>query len=154
MSVYNQAQGSIVLKLVIVLLVGVLLWVLYEPYQIREREDRYRRESRLRMLNIRSAQLKHIELRGGYSGSISELVEFIKAGLATDTIKVAMFKPLTDGAFVPESLLYSPKTWKPWELSIVDTTTIKKWYVEDPNGYGFIGTLSDDMKVNKASWEE
>ncbi|MEX2089742.1 MAG: hypothetical protein WEB62_08210 [Bacteroidota bacterium] len=154
MSVYHQAKGSIVLKLVIALLAGVLLWVLYEPYQIREQEDHFRRESRVRMQNIRSAQLKHIELRGTYSRSISELLEFVKAGLASDTLNAAIFKPLTSGTFVPESLLYSPKTWKLWELSVMDTTTIKKWYVEDPNGYGSIGTLSDDSKVNKASWEE
>jgi hypothetical protein len=36
----------------------------------------------------------------------------------------------------------------------VDTTVIKKYVVEDPDGYGSIGSLTDDSRVNKASWEE
>jgi hypothetical protein len=154
MSVYHQAKGSLVLRAIIVVLFGILVWVLYEPYKIREQEEMYKRESRLRMQNIRTAQLKYIEFRGTYARSITDLVEFVKAGLASDSLNVGMFRPLTSGSFVPESLLYSPKTWKLWELSVVDTTAIKKWYVEDPNGYGSIGSLTDDSKVNKASWEE
>ncbi len=154
MSVYHQAKGSLVLRAIIVVLFGVLVWVLYEPYKIREQEESYKRESRLRMQNIRAAQLKHIEFRGTYARSIVDLVEFVKAGIASDSLNPGMFRPLTSGSFIPESLLYSPKTWKLWELVVVDTTAIKKWYVEDPNGYGSVGSLTDDSKVNKASWEE
>ncbi|HAL56037.1 MAG TPA: hypothetical protein DCP63_06085 [Bacteroidetes bacterium] len=155
MSVYQQAKGSIVLKTIIVLLVGVLIWVLYEPYQVREREEYCKKESRIRLQNIRTAQLRYIENHGRYADSIATLVDFIKQSLASDTTwSASMFKPLLSGAFVPESLLNSPKSWKPYAITAVDTTAIKKYLVEDPDGYGSIGSLTDDSKINKASWED
>ena len=37
----------------------------------------------------------------------------------------------------------------------VETKTVvgKKYYIEDPNGYGTIGSLDNDALKNTASWE-
>ena len=152
MSVYHEAQGSPILKGVIVVLFGILLYVLYEPYQVREQEEAYKHESRARMLNIRQGQLLHIGAFGRYASSLDSLVAFLHT--RPDSVIAAAFQPLTTSAFVPESLLHTPKTWRPYSLVSVDTTVIKKYLVDDPDGYGAIGSLTDDQRVNKASWEQ
>jgi hypothetical protein len=154
MSVYREAKGSIVLKAVIVLLVAVLVYVIYEPYQIREQENTYRRESRLRMLNIRAAQLQYINRFFRYNTSLDSLVQFVHDSLIAKNTGMEMFVPLSHGAFTPESLLHSPKSLRPYMLSVNDTSRIKKYLLECPDGYGSIGSVDDDMRVNKASWED
>ncbi|GJQ19777.1 MAG: hypothetical protein HBSIN02_01320 [Bacteroidia bacterium] len=152
MSVYQEAKGSPILKGIIVLLSLALLYVLYEPYKIREEEERFRAESRARMINLRQAQLLHIGYRGRYNTSVDSLVQFIYT--LHDTIRTSYFRPLVMSPFVPESLLHTPKSWKPYALQVVDTTAIMKYLLEDPDGYGSVGSLTDDARVNKASWEE
>lgn len=152
MSVYHESKGSPVLKGVIVVLLGILLYVLYQPYQIREEEEAFRRESRARMINIRQAQLLHIGATSRYAESLDSLVAFVRS--RPDSVLATHFQPLTMSAFAPESLLHTPKTWRSYRLTAVDTTIIKKYLVEDPDGYGSIGSLTDDQRVNKASWEQ
>ncbi len=154
MSVYQQAKGSPILKGVIVLLFGILIYVLYEPYQIREREENNKKESRARLVNIRAAQLLYISDHGSYAPSIDSLVAFIKGKIASGTVPEDTFKPLVFSPFSPDSLLHTPGSWRPYSVISVDTTVIKKYFAEDPDGYGSIGSLTDDSRVNKASWEE
>jgi len=156
MSIQNPSKGSIVFKLIIVLLIGVLIYVLYEPYVIFEQEIYYKAESRLRMENIRVAQLKFISDPKGvgkYNNSLDSLILYIKAGLESGTLKKEEFKPLTSGTFVPESLARTPKSWVPYMLATVDTAVIKKYVLECPDGYGTIGSLTEEEKLNKADWE-
>lgn len=153
MSIYHEARGSIILKVVIVILIGILLYVIYQPYQIREQEELYKRESRSRMVNIRTAELAYIERFNRYTASLDTLVNFIKDSMMTSPSQTALFKPLTSGPFVPESLLFAPKSHKPYSLTAVDTTRIMKYYLEDPDNFGAIGSLTDDSRINKASWE-
>ncbi len=154
MSIYHKAQGSIVLKVVIVLLIGLLIYVIYEPYRIMEEEELYKSESRSRMINIRAAQLQFIGRFGVYSSSIDSLIAFVDTTFPAGTDTSGIFKPLASGPFVPESLLYAPKSHRKYSLTSVDTTIIKKYLLEDPDGYGSIGSLTDDSRVNKASWED
>ncbi len=154
MSVYHQSKGSPILKAVIVLLFGVLIYVLYEPYKIREEEETNKRESRARLTNIRAAQLLYITEHGKYAPSIDSLVVYVKGRMAAGTVPEGTFTPLTMSPFDPDSLLRSPGSWRPYAVTSVDTTVIKKYLAEDPDGYGSIGSLTDDSRVNKASWEE
>jgi type II secretory pathway pseudopilin PulG len=154
MSVYSQAKGSPILKAVIAVLFGILIYVLYEPYQIREQEETNKRESRARLMNIRSAQLMYITDYGKYAPSIDSLVLYVKAKIAAGTVPQDTFRPLTLSPFDADSLLRTPGSQRPYYVTSVDTTVIKKYVVEDPDGYGSIGSLTDDSRVNKASWEE
>ncbi len=104
------------------------------------------------MLNIRQGQLLHIGAYGHYATHLDSLVAFIRT--RPDSVVAVYFQPLTFTGFVPESLLHTPKTWRPYQLTAVDTTVIKKYVVADPDGYGSIGSLTDDQRVNKASWEQ
>lgn len=149
-----RPKGSIVLKIIIVVLVGVLIWVIYEPYAYMEEEAGYKRESRLRMANIRQAQLLYMDGHRRYTGDLDSLIGFIKGDSTIAAQMDSIFKPLSIGSFSPESLEYSPKSHRPYKLAVDDSSTVKKYLLEDPDGYGFIGSLTDDQKVNKASWEE
>jgi hypothetical protein len=83
------------------------------------------------------------------------------------------FKNLSDGKFTPDSLFTSPKTNQRFVMN-VDTSTVTdtvvnprgkvlrvetktvigtKYYIEDPNGYGTIGSIDNDALKNTASWE-
>lgn len=154
MSVYQESKGSPILKAIIVVLFGVLIYVLYQPYKIREQEELYKKESRVRMLDIRAAQLMYISEYGKYAKTIDSLVAYINIKAAASAVPEGTFKPLSMSPFVPESLLHTPGSWSPYEITAVDTTVIKKYVVNDPDGYGSIGSLTDDSRVNKASWEE
>lgn len=154
MSVYQDSQGSPILRAVIVVLFGVLIYVLYEPYQIREQEESYKRESRARMINIRAGQLMYISETGRYAPHIDTLVAFIRMKWDSGAIPPETFKPLTTSDFLPESLHNAPKSGTPYSIRAVDTSVIKKYLLEDPDGYGSVGSLTDDARVNKASWEE
>ena len=83
------------------------------------------------------------------------------------------FFELSDGAFIPESLMFSPKSHKPFTLKIdttqnidtvinmrgkivrVDTSVTigSMYYLESPDGYGSIGDLENSSRKNVASWE-
>jgi hypothetical protein len=83
------------------------------------------------------------------------------------------FEPLSNGEFVPDSLKWSPKSHSVYVLQIdtavvIDTvinrrgkvtrvdTTINfgtRYYLEDLDGYGTIGSLDTDALKNTASWE-
>lgn len=153
MSIYQEAHGSIVLKIIIALLIGILIYVIYEPYHIRQQEDIFKRESRTRMINIRTAQLAYIERFNRYTGSLDTLVQFINDSLLTVPSDRVVFKPLVSGPFVPESLKYAPRSHRPYVLTSIDTTRIMKYLLEDPDGFGTVGSLTDNSKINKASWE-
>lgn len=154
MSVYQQAKGSPILKGIIVLLFAILIYVLYEPYKVREQEESNKRESRARLVDIRAAQLLYIGEFGKYAPTLDSLITYVKKRIAEGTVPPDTFKPLSLSPFEPDSLLHTPGSWRPYMLMSVDTTVIKKYVVEDPDGHGSIGSLTDDGRVNKASWEE
>lgn len=152
MSLIREAKGSIVLKIIIVILTAVLVYVIYEPFQIQAEEESFRTESRLRMINIRAAQLQFIGQYGRYASTLDSVVAFI--GSLPDSTRAAAFTVPRGGTFTPQSLLTAPKSNRPYTLVTVDTSAIKKYFLEDPDGYGSIGSLTDDTRVNKASWED
>ena len=154
MSVYHEAKGSPIYKGIIVVLLALLVYVVYEPYTIKAAEEAYRAESRTRMLNIRAAQLQYINRYFRYNSSLDSLVQFVHDSLLTSGSWQEIFLPLSGGIFAPESLLHSPKSWRSYQFTAVDTARIKKYELICPDGYGSIGTLTDDTRVNKASWED
>ncbi len=149
-----QPKGSVILKIIIVLLVAILVWVIYEPYTIMKQELVFREESRLRMENLRQAELLHLDRFGLYISNLDSLIHFIKTDPDISANLDSIFKPLSEGTFSVDSLKYTPKSHRPYEIQVDDTSVVKKYLLEDPDGYGSIGSLDDDRKVNKASWEE
>ncbi len=172
------------LYLVIAILSVVLIKVaIIDPKNSVEQEKFWKTESRLRMNNIKAAQILHQKKFGNYIDDLDKLIRFVKEDKYVDSVMNAFdsltmkpanpFKTLAHGQFTPESLKLSPKSFQPYILQIdtsisVDTTinrkgvvvnvdTVRvlgtKYYLEDPDGYGTVGDLFNDAKKNTSSWE-
>jgi len=172
------------LYLVIAILAVILIKVaILDPKDAVEQEKFWKTESRLRMNNIKAAQILHQKKFGNYIDNLDKLISFVKEDKFVDSVVNAFdsltmrpanpFKPLSHGEFTPESLKLSPKSFQPYILQIdtsisVDTTinrrgvvvkvdTVRvlgtKYFLEDPDGYGTVGDLFNDAKKNTSSWE-
>jgi hypothetical protein len=172
------------LYLVIAVLTIILIKVaIIDPKNAVAQEKFWQTESRLRMNNIKAAEILWQKKHGNFTDNLSQLIKFIKTDAFVDsvvnsfdslTMKPANpFKPLSNGQFVPESLMHSPKTYQTYVLQIdtslsVDTTINRRgvvikvdstlvlgtrYFLEDPDGYGSVGDLNNDAKKNTSSWE-
>jgi hypothetical protein len=177
---YIHAALYLVIAILTVLLVKVAI---IDPHEYVTIEKYNKKESRLRMENIKEAEILWERKNGNYAGNLDSLIQFIKYDPYVDSVVNSFdslimkpadpFKPLSHGEFVPESLKWSPKSHSVYILQIdtaivVDTvinrrgkivridTTITfgtRYYLEDPDGYGSVGSLETDALKNTASWE-
>ncbi len=177
---YIHTGLYLVIAILTVLLVKVAI---IDPHEYVETEKYNKKESRLRMTNLKEAQILWERKYDTYSGNLDELIEFIKSDPYVDSVVNAFdslimkpanpFKPLSSGEFVPDSLKWTPKSHSVYVLQIdtavvIDTvinrrgkitrvdTTINygtRYYLEDLDGYGTIGSLDTDALKNTASWE-
>lgn len=173
-----------ILYTVIVLLVALLVKVaIIDPKDEVASEKYNKTESRLRMANLKEAQILWEKKFGKFTGSLDSLVNFIKSDPMVQKVRTGFdslskrptdpFKNLSHGEFTPDSLFRTPKSWQFFVMQIdtseqVDTvvnqqgkvlrvekyTVIgKRYLIEDPDGYGTVGSLLDDALKNTASWE-
>lgn len=173
-----------ILYTVIVILIALLIKVaIIDPKEEVAIEKYNKTESRLRMDNLKEAQMLWEKKFGRYAGSIDSLIDFIKKDPMVQQVRSGYdslsrrptdpFVNLSDGKFTPDSLYRTPKSWQYYVMQIdtseqVDTvvnrqgkvlrvekyTVIgKKYYIEDPDGYGTVGSLTDDALKNTSSWE-
>lgn len=172
------------LYLVIAILAVILIKVaIIDPKEAVEQEKFWRTESRLRMNNIKAAEILFQKKFGNYTDNLDKLISFVKEDKFVDSVVNAFdsltmkpanpFKPLSHGEFTPESLKLSPKSFQTYVLQIdtslsIDTTINRrgdivkvdsvrvlgtKYFLEDPDGYGTVGDLFNDAKKNTSSWE-
>ncbi len=177
---YIHAGLYLIIAILTVLLVKVAI---IDPHDYVETEKYNKKESRLRMTNLKEAQILWERKYDTYSGNLDALIEFIKSDPYVDSVVNAFdslimkpanpFKPLSSGEFVPDSLKWTPKSHSVYVLQIdtavvIDTvinrrgkitrvdTTINfgtRYYLEDLDGYGTVGSLDTDALKNTASWE-
>jgi hypothetical protein len=169
---------------VIVILAVVLIKVaIIDPKEIVAEEKFNRKESRLRMSNLKEAEILFAKKHGRYTDNLDTLITFVKTDPLIDSIKTAIdsmtmrpanpFKPLSHGEFTPDSLYWSPKSHSKYIVRIdttmeIDTVVNQRgrilrvdstvtignlYYIEDPDGYGTIGSIDNDALKNTASWE-
>ena len=172
------------LYLIIAILTVILIKVaIIDPKEYMEAERYYKAESRLRMTNIKEAEILYQKKFGNFSGDLKGLVMFVKNDPFVDSVmngydsltrkSTNPFRKLHSGEFTPDSLLFSPKTHSQYILQIDTTTSVDtvvnrrgsivridstvvfgtRYYLEDPDGYGTIGDLHNDALKNTASWE-
>jgi hypothetical protein len=169
---------------VIVILVVVLIKVaILDPKDVVQQEKFNRKESRLRMTNLKEAEILYQKKYGRFTDNLDTLINFVKYDPMVDSIKNAVdsltrrpanpFVPLSHGEFNPDSLFKTPKSQQRYLVQIdssvqvdtvinprgrvirVDTTLAigARYYIEDPDGYGKIGSLESDALKNSPSWE-
>jgi len=173
-----------VLIVIMLILAYVLIQVaIIQPQEIMEKEKYYKSESRLRMMNLREAQILWEKKHKSFSDNIDSLIHFIKtdemvAAVITGTDSITgrpsnPFKLLTHGEFNPDSLYYSPKSFLKFlvqvDTSISRDTIINakgkilkvdstrkvgtKYVILSPDNDDKIGDLKNDALRNTASWE-
>jgi hypothetical protein len=172
------------LYLVVAILTFLLIKVaVIDPSAEVESEKYFKTESRLRMTNLKEAEILFEKKNGAFTGDLDKLINFIKNDRFVDSVMTAFdsltmkpanpFQDLSDGKFTPDSLFTSPKNYQRFTLKIDSSEVVdsvvtpsgkflrtekkkvigKKYYIEDPNGYGTIGSLDNDALKNTASWE-
>jgi hypothetical protein len=177
---YVHAALYVVIAILSVLLIKIAI---IDPKNAVEQERFWKTESRLRMNNIKAAEILWQTKNGNYTDDLETLITFIKTDNFVDSVMNAFdsltmksanpFKPLSYGEFTPESLLTSPRSFQEYILQIdtsltVDTTINRRgkivsidstlvlgtrYYLEDPDGYGSVGDLNSDALKNTSSWE-
>jgi hypothetical protein len=172
------------LYVVIAILAYLLIKIaIIDPREIRAEERYNQRESRLRMTNLKEAQILYQKRHGKYTDNLDSLITFIKTDRYVDSVMNAYdsltrrpsnpFRPLSSGQFFPDSLYSTPRSGQNYIVQIDTTTTIDtvvnqrgnllrvdtsvvigvRYYIEDPDGYGTIGSIDSDNLKNTASWE-
>jgi len=177
---YIHAALYLVIAILSVILIKVAI---IDPNNAVEQDKFWRTESRLRMNNIKAAEILFQKKYGSYTDNLDKLISFVKEDKFVDSVVNAFdsltmrpanpFKPLSNGEFTPDSLKLSPKSFQTYILQIdtsisIDTTinrrgvvvkvdTVRvlgtKYFLEDPDGYGTVGDLFNDALKNTSSWE-
>ncbi len=168
---------------VIVILVIILIKVaIIDPREIVATEKYNKSETRLRMTNLKEAQILWEKKHGRFTDNLDSLIAFINSPFV-DSVRAAFdsltlrsadpFVKLTHGEFTPESLFVSPKSRQRFIISVDTTISVDsvfttrnrfvrvdstkkigtRYLIEDPDGYGTIGSLESDALKNTASWE-
>jgi hypothetical protein len=177
---YFHAAMYVIIVVLIALLVKVAI---IDPKTIVAEDRFYRKESRLRMDNLKEAQILYYNKYNRFSANIDTLVSFVKYDPYVDSVVQAYdslsrrpanpFKNLSHGEFTPDSLYHTPRSNQRYIVNIDTTTTIdtivtragkvlrldtntvigSRYVIEDPDGYGTIGSVESDALKNTASWE-
>jgi len=145
-----QTVFQIVLGIVIVILAYYLYVSIVEPYQVVERQKEMTDNTRTRMDQVRSAMILFENENGRYVSSLDSLVMWIQG----DSTLYAASDSIFGAGFVLDSLIFSPRTGKMFELAVNDTSRVRTYLLSDPDSDDFIGTLEGDItRLNAASWE-
>jgi hypothetical protein len=169
---------------VIVVLIIILIKVaILDPKEVVEQEKYYRTESRLRMKNLKEAEILWEHKYGSFTDNLDSLIHFVKNDPMVDSVVNATdsitkkssnpFIPLYKGEFIVDSLFKTPKSQQPYIVHIDTTTNVDTvvnrqgkllridstlvigsiYYIEDPDGYGSVGSLDNQALKNTVSWE-
>lgn len=172
------------LWVVIVILAYILIRVaIINPSEYVAQEKYFKNESRLRMDNLRQAEILYAGKYDRFSGSIDTLKAFVENDTSVTNLVNGVdsltgrstnpFKKLSSGTFNFDSLYATPKSFSPYILQVdttisvdtvinrrgritsIDTSIVigTKYFINDPDGYGSIGSLSSAALKNTASWE-
>lgn len=177
---YVHAGLYLVVAILIVILIKVAI---IDPKEVVEQERYYKSEARLRMQNIKSAEILWDEKYGSYTDDLDSLILFIKNDPFVDSVVNATdsltgrssnpFVALEHGEFTPDSLMRTPRSQQEFIVMVdtttnvdsvfnrrnrllrVDTTVVigERYYIEDPDGYGTVGSLDNDALRNTPSWQ-
>ncbi len=174
---------AILYFVIVVLVVILVKVAIIDPKDAVEKEKYYKQESHLRMKNIKEAEILWNKKYGHYTGNLDSLINFVKTDPMVDSVMNAFdslsrrpanpFVPLTSGQFTPDSLYRTPRSNSLYVLQIdtsvtadtiygrkneikrIDSSQVvgTRYFLNDPDGYGSIGSLESDALKNTASWE-
>jgi hypothetical protein len=102
------------------------------------------------MGDIRTALIRFERQNDSFPDSLDVLVDFIRQDSALMANQDSVFGRSID----LDSLLFSPRTGKPFQYAVNDTGRVETYLLQDPDSDDQIGTLSGDVtQTNAATWE-
>ncbi|HEX7072040.1 MAG TPA: hypothetical protein VF190_14600 [Rhodothermales bacterium] len=141
---------QVLLGIVIIVLGYVLFQSITKPYEAIEHQRELTRATRERMADVRTAMVRYERVHSRYPLTLDSLVQFVK----TDSLIAVKEDSVFGHDIVPDSLPYSPRTGRMFELSVNDTARVKTYLLKDPDSDDQIGTIEADVtRLNAASWE-
>ena len=145
-----QLVLQVVLGIVIVVLAYVLIVSIVEPYAAVERRKEITENTRTQMNKVRTAMILYQRENGRFVSSLDSLVMWVNSDSTVYSASDSIFGE----GFVLDSLIYSPRTGKMFELAVNDTSRVKSYLLSDPDSDDYVGTLGGDItQLNAASWE-
>ena len=173
---------------VLIVIIAVLTYVLIrvaiiEPNEVLANEKYWKAESRLRMSNLKEAEILYEKKHAKFTDNLDSLINFLKTDASVmkaitgyDTITQRSTNPfdtLSDGNLVWDSLYFSPKSFQKYLIAVDTTTDVDTvinrrgqivsidsnvvigtlYKIEDPDGYGTIGDVYSQALKHTASWE-
>ena len=146
------------LQVFLALVIAGLAYYLYHsitaPYERVERQRELTEMTRERMTQIRTAMVRHNEVKDGYPSSLDSLVEFVKTDSVLVNARDSVFELQQGEEFDPDSLPYSPRTGNKFILAVNDTLQTPTYVLKDPDSRDSIGTTAPDITdLNAASWQ-
>ncbi|GEM_PF-571056 len=146
---------DIILIVVILGLTYVLFRVINDPGQRLAWEEDMKWESRARMSALRTAQVEYFNYKRTYTPNVDSLFTVLRDSMPQDRFDSLFTESqlyLTD--FSIDSVRHAPKSLTPYDIAVDDTSAVPRYRIEDPDGFGYISSLSDPDEHNKASWEQ
>jgi hypothetical protein len=144
---------SIVLFGVIIYLAWVLVDAIRSPYLELERQKEITQQVRQRMYNVRDALIKYNLKKNKFPQSLDSLLIWIKSDTSIFNHADSLFKERPPLKFNLDSMIFSPRTGKPFYYVRVDTIRPNLYKLKDPDSKDVIGDTAKTTLLNAASWE-
>lgn len=140
---------QILLWVIIIGLSYVLYRSITEPYEIIERQQAITQLTRDRMDKVRQVAIHYEARYDRFPGTLDSLIAYAKYDSVFAQVRDSIL-----GIHPVDSLMYSPRTGKPWIYSVNDTSRVITYLLKDPDSDDQIGTMLPDITLlNAASWE-
>ena len=148
---------QVILGVAVLGLAYVLYHTIVDPWNEYEATEFQTELTRARMGHVRTALINFRDENGAYPSSLDSLALFVKSDSALNSrgLNEVFFVP-GGGAFVADSLPFSPRTGTRFEYELVsnDTSGVTIYYVKDPDSEDHIGAQEANPALrNVASWE-
>ncbi|MBN1448893.1 MAG: hypothetical protein JXA28_13260 [Bacteroidetes bacterium] len=146
---------DVILIVVILGLTYVLFRVINDPGQKLAFEEDMKWESRARMSALRAAQVEYFSIMRSYTADIDSLFIVLQDSMPQnrfDSLFTMSSLYLTPFNF--DSVRHAPKSQQPYEIAVDDTSEVPRYRISDPDGFGYVSSLTDPDEHNKASWEQ
>jgi len=138
------------LGIVIVVLAYFLYVSITEPYQAIERQKEMTKLTRERMSKVRTGLIYYERSTNRYPLTLDSLIQYV----TSDSMLVADADSLFGAGFIADSMVYSPRSGKPFEYGVNDTAKVRIYMLKDPDTKDQIGSITSDITMlNAASWE-
>ena len=151
----SSSQGlrtafQVLLALAIIALSYWLYVSITEPYNEVERAKAITESTRDRMELVRTSLITYEREEDAFPGTLDSLVMWVRS----DSFMVANRDSLLGVNLTLDSLIYSPRSGKPFVYSVNDTGRVAIYLLKDPDSEDYIGSeLPDVTQLNAASWE-